>query len=442
MLAFILNLHGRPLMPCKPQKAKRLLKLGKATVACRSPFTIKLTCGSSGYKQELTAGMDTGSKVIGTAVVRESRQVVYQAETHLRGEEIKSKMDQRRMYRRSRRGRKTRYRKPRFLNRKASTRLERLPPSVKHKVESHLKEKKFIESILPISKWRLELASFDIHAISNPSVSKTAWWTYQRGDMYGFQNLKQYVLKRDNYLCQSCKKKTKSNTELHVHHIKFRSNGGTDTKNNLITLCKPCHDRLHKKKNAQTHSLKLKPKPANTKHATEVGIVAAQLKKKFGKFEETFGFITKIDRQEQGLSKRHFIDAAVIASKGLPIKLLPKITIKRCVAKGDYQQTKGVRSEKVIPTGKLFGLRKFDLIYTPKGTGFVKGKRSSGYFSIGNIHGKAIHNSVKVKAGIERISARNTTLTAMETFDSTNRCSPQGISIPPGPKETRFPGDL
>lgn len=442
MLAFVLNLHGKPLMPCKAQKAKKLLKLGKGKVVRRSPFTIKLTCGSSGYKQEFTAGMDTGSKVIGTAVVRKSGQLVYQAETHLRGEEIKSKMDQRRMYRRTRRGRKTRYRKPRFLNRKASTRLERLPPSTRHKVQAHLKEKTFIESILPVSKWRLELASFDIHAISNPNVSKTAWWTYQRGDMYGFQNLKQYVLKRDDYLCRSCKKKTKTNTELHVHHIKFRSNGGTDTKNNLITLCKPCHDKLHKRKNAQNHSLKLKPRPVNTKHATEVSVVASQLRKHFGDFEETFGFITKVDRMEQSLKKRHFIDAAVIASKGQSVKLIDKTIVRRYIAKGDYQQTKGARSEKTIPTGKLYGLRKFDLINTPKGIGFVKGKRSSGYFSIGDIHGKAIHNSVKVKTDINRLSARNITLTAMENFDSTNRCSPQGISIPPGPKETRFPGDL
>lgn len=141
---------------------------------------------------------------------------------------------------------------------------------------------------------------------------------------------------------------------------------------------------------------------------------------------------------EQSLEKRHFIDAAVIASKGLPVEILRKTAIRRYVAKGDYQQTKGIRSEKRIPTAKLFGLRKFDLINTPQGVGFVKGKRSSGYFSIGDIHGKAIHNSVRVKTVIDRLSARNITLTAMENFDSANRCSPQGISIPPGPKETSF----
>ena len=121
---------------------------------------------------------------------------------------------------------------------------------------------------------------------------------------------------------------------------------------------------------------------------------------------------------ENGLTKKHFIDAAMIASTGCDVKLLSKTIIRKLVAKGDYQQTKGGRSEKSIPTGKLFGLRKFDRIETSKGNGFVKGKRSSGYFSIGDIHGNPINNSVKVKTGIIRLSARNITLTTMENFDS------------------------
>jgi len=414
MLAFVLNSEGHPLMPCKPQKARKLLKLNKARVVIKFPFTIKLKFGSSGYKQNLIAGMDTGSKVIGTAVVTEQGKAIYQAETTLRGEQIKKKMDTRRMYRRTRRGRKTRYRKPRFLNRAASTRIGRLPPSVRHKIESHLNEKKFIESILPISKWRVELASFDIHALSNPNVSKSAWWTYQKGDMYGYQNLKHYVLNRDKYVCQICKKKTKNNTKLHVHHIKFKSNGGTNTKNNLITLCELCHDTLHKKKNAQDISFKLKPKATNTKHATEVSVVSARLRKSNWAFEETFGFITKVDRMEQDLPKRHFIDAAIIASSGHPVTISKEIILRRKVSKGDYQQTKGVRSERRIPTGKLFGLRKFDLVKTAKGhIGFVKGKRSTGYFSIGDIHGKPIKET-SIKKNCKRITARTTTLSCYE----------------------------
>jgi 5-methylcytosine-specific restriction endonuclease McrA len=411
MLVFVLNRNNEPLMPCSSSKARKLLKDGLARVKRKFPFTIKLIYGSSGYKQNLMAGMDTGSKNIGTAVSDSKGNILYRSNSLLRGEEIKRKMETRAMYRRSRRGRKTRYRKPRWRNRSSSRRLDRLAPSVKHKVDAHLNERKFVESILPISSWRLELANFDIHAISNPNVSKNAWWTYQKGEMYGYQNLKQYILDRDNYSCQCCKKDSKKNIELHIHHILFRSNGGADTKNNLITLCKPCHDKLHKKKDAQKESLKLtKRVPKNTKHATEVNIVASQLRKKFGKFQETFGFITKVDRQNLKLEKDHYIDASVIASKGNPIFPNNIVLVRRYVSKGDYQQTKGARSERKIPTGKLFGLRKFDLIKTSKGVGFVKGKRSSGSFAISDIFGNQISGGVNVKKNCKRISARKTVI--------------------------------
>ena len=61
MLVYVLNRHGRPLMPCPPGKARRLLKQKKARVKTRTPFTIQLLYGSSGYKQPVTLGMDIGS---------------------------------------------------------------------------------------------------------------------------------------------------------------------------------------------------------------------------------------------------------------------------------------------------------------------------------------------------------------------------------------------
>ncbi|AKB74802.1 hypothetical protein MSLAZ_1541 [Methanosarcina lacustris Z-7289] len=80
---------------------------------------------------------------------------------------------------------------------------------------------------------------------------------------------------------------------------------------------------------------------------------------------------------------------------------------------GDYQQRTGKRSEKKMPTGKLFGLRKFDLVKTSKGIGFVKGKRSSGFFAISDLFGNKISDSVNVKKKCRRLSARSTTLVQM-----------------------------
>jgi len=318
MLVFVLNKQGEPLMPCSPSKARKLLRDKNAKVVGGKIFTIKLIYGSSGYKQNVLAGLDTGSKVIGSAAMVNNR-IVYQAEIFLRGQEIKKKMEQRRIYRRNRRGRKTRYRKARFLNRFASTRKERLTPSIKHKLDSHLREKKTLESLLPVSTWYIETASFDIHKISKPDISKKKGIAYQEGEKKGFYNTKAYVLHRDKYTCQSCKK-NKEHLILHVHHIIFKSNGGSNAPNNLITLCEHCHHHLHKHKFSEKESLKLQKKILKqTKHATEISILRSQLVKFFGDFYERFGYITKFNKENLSLAKTHYYDAVSIISGDHPI---------------------------------------------------------------------------------------------------------------------------
>jgi len=383
-------------MSTTPQKARKLLKAKKAKVVSRTPFVIKLLAPTGETKQEIIAGMDTGSKVIGTACISNNK-VLYQSETIIRND-ITKKMEQRKMYRRNRRARKCRYRKARFLNRKNSTKLNRLAPSIKSKIESHLREKKFIESILPVSKWILELASFDIAKISNPDIKI---WEYQKGQQKDFYNVKAFVLSRDNYTCQKCKNKK---GKLHVHHIIFRSKGGTDTPDNLITLCEDCHTKLHK------GEFILKGVKSKTKHATEIGIIKSQLKKVFGDFEETFGYETKFKREQiLQLPKTHYNDAiAICCSDGELAEPIKTILYRKQVSKGDYQQYKGKRSEVKIPTGKLFGFRKFDKVKTPEGIGFVKGKRSSGCFVISDIFGNAFKRSYTAKKDLERVSARKT----------------------------------
>lgn len=399
MEVYVLNKEGNPLMPCKPAIARLLLKGGKAKCVRRTPFTIKLFVDTTDYTQEVVAGLDTGSKTIGCAVIANGK-VVYQSEVQIR-QDVSKKMEQRRMYRRNRRGRKTRYRKARWQNRASMRKEGRLAPSIKSKVDSHLREKKFVESVLPVTIFKVETASFDIHKISNPDVGK---WEYQKGQQKNFYNVKAYVLHRDGYQCQKCKTKK---GKLHVHHIVFRSNGGTNTPSNLITLCEGCHEKLH------NGAFEIKGARSKTKHATEVGIVKSQLKKQFGDFEETFGYETKFKREQiLQLPKSHHLDAvAICCEEGEIVNLSDSVYFKKHVAKGDYRQTNGACSEKRIPTGRLFGLRKFDYIQTPKGTGWIKGKRSTGFFAISDLDGNVINPSVNVKKDCKRLSARTTTLT-------------------------------
>ena len=398
MKVYVLNKEGNPLMPCSPVVARLLLKEDKAKCVSRFPFTIKLIVDTTGYKQEIVAGMDTGSKTIGCAAIANGK-IVYQSEIQIR-QDVSRKMKQRKMYRMGRRGRKTRYRKPRWQNRASMRKEGRLAPSIRSKIDSHLREKKFVESILPVSKWKVETASFDIHKISNPDVEGLG---YGNGNQKGFYNLKAYILHRDGYKCQKCKK---GKRKLHVHHILFKKDGGTNTPSNLITLCSDCHKKLH------SGEFKIKGVRSKTKHATEVGIVKSQLKKQFGDFEECFGYDTKFKREQiLQLPKTHHYDAvAICCEEGEVVDLLDTVYIKKHIPKGDYKQSRGKRSELILPTGKLFGFRKFDYIQTPKGIAFIKGKRRSGKFDISDIYGNIIGRNVNIKKDCVRLRASTTTL--------------------------------
>ena len=386
MLVYVLKRNGQPFMPTERfGKVRRLLKEKKAKVVRREPFTIRLLYEpETDVVQECYCGVDTGSKHIGVAVVGNDR-VLYQSQTKLRND-IKKKMDSRRMSRRGRRDRKTRYRKPRFLNRRNSIRKDRLPPSVKHKVQAHIDEIEFCKKILPVSDLILEVSQFDTALMKNPSLmnEKVKHWGYQQGFNYGYSSRRSAILNRDNYMCQCCGKK---NCRLEVHHIRFRSNGGTDDEENLITLCEDCHKGVH----AGTVVLNKKPKKSkNLKYATHMSIIRSQLLKKYPNAIETFGFVTNENRNHLKLEKDHYIDACVIASGGLEFKELDVIYKKRRVAVQDRILTKGTHSEKKLPIGKIHRFKRCDKVEHLREICFVKSRRVSGNFTLMDIDGNTI----------------------------------------------------
>ena len=392
-------------MPCENVVARLLLKENKAKVKRKCPFTIQLKYDSTEYTQEVVLGQDTGSKHIGTACVANNK-VLYQSQVELR-DDIKAKMDRRRQARKFRRNRKTRYRKIRFLNRRTSTKKDRLPPSVRHKVQAHIDEIEFCKKLLPISKIVLEVSQFDTHLIKNPALisEKLKHWAYQKGFNYEFSSRREAVLHRDNYTCQCCGKK---NIRLEVHHIIYRSNGGTDDENNLITLCENCHSKVHD----GDIILNKKPKKMTLKHATHMSIIRSQLFKIYSDAIETFGFVTKENRNHLDLSKDHYIDACVIASGGKNFKPNDEIFYKRRVAKQNRQMTKGIRGEKKIPLGKIYGFRKFDKVRYLGQECYIKARRSSGNFVLMDIFNNNIDfRNIGGKANpsyreLQRITAR------------------------------------
>ena len=426
MLVYVLKQNGQPFMPTSRfGKVRRLLKEGKAKVVRREPFTIKLLYKpETDVVQECYCGVDTGSRHIGVAVVGNDK-VLYQSQIELR-DDIKRKMDARRSSRRSRRNRKTRYRKKRFLNRRNSIREDRLPPSVKHKVQAHIDEIEFCKRILPVSDLILEVSQFDTALMKNPNLmnEKIRHWGYQQGFNYSYSSRRSAILHRDNYTCQCCGKK---NCRLEVHHIRFRSNGGTDDEENLITLCEDCHKGVH----AGTVTLNRKPKKSkNLKYATHMNVIRSQLLKEYPDAIETFGFVTSENRNHLNLPKDHYIDACVIASGGLEFKELDVIYRKRRVSIQDRVLTKGIRGEQKLPIGKIFGFKKFDKVEYLGETCFIKGRRSSGAFVLMDIDNNSI--DFRDRGGkqnpsykcIERVSTRKSVLCVSKRIEREVRLIP------------------
>lgn len=412
-MVYVLNKDGQPLMPTdRHGKVKHLLKSGKAKVVKKCPFTIKLLYESTNHTQNLTLGVDTGSGTIGAAVSKNNGDIIYMSEIIVRND-ITDKMKQRTKYRRSRRTRKTRYRKPRWLNRKNSIKSDRFNPTMISKFHSHVKEIEYIKSILPITTMVFETGQFDMHLMKNPSLAnpEVRHWGYQKGTNYGFENTKAMVLNRDNYTCQCCKGKHKD-SKLEVHHIIFRSQGGSDEQSNLITLCHTCHKNLHSGK----VNLKLKGKmKGNLKYATQMNSIRKQLLKLYPDAIETFGYVTKANRLVLGIEKEHYYDACTIATQGNTFTVKSNLYKKKCVSDGDFQKTKGIRSEQPIITDKICGFRKFDKVKYFGREYFIKGRMSTGYAILMDIEGKKIDFSAMPKglktpklSNCKRITARST----------------------------------
>ena len=412
MLVYVLKQNGQPFMPTERfGKVRRLLKEGKAKVVRREPFTIRLLYEpKTDVVQECYCGVDTGSKHIGVAVVGNDK-VLYQSQTELRSD-IKRKIEKRRASRQLRRSRKTRYRKKRFLNRRNSIKKDRLPPSVKHKVQAHIDEIEFCKKILPVSDLILEVSQFDTALMKNPSLinERVKHWGYQKGFNYGYSSRRSAILYRDNYTCQCCGKK---NCRLEVHHIKFRRDGGTDDEENLITLCEDCHKGIH----AGTVVLNKKPKKSRgLKHTTHMSIIRSRLLREYPNAIETFGFVTGENRNHLNLPKDHYIDACVIASGGLEFKELDVIYMKRRIPIQSRILTKGIRDERKIPTGKIHGFKRYDKVEYLGEIYFVKGRRVKDGFVLMNIDNNSIDFRDRGKKqspsykSLKRINARKSIL--------------------------------
>lgn len=410
-MVYVISKDEQPLMPMRRHgKVRRLLNSKRAKVVRREPFTIQLLFDTEANVSKLTLGVDTGSSKVGCAVVTAKEEVLYLSEVEIRND-ISAKMKQRQGYRRARRTRKLRYRKQRFNNRGNSMRKDRFSPTMVSKINSHIREIEFIKLILPIGRLVLETGTFDPHLLKYEGEPFNTHWGYQKGANYGFANSKATCLNRDNYTCQYCKTK---NGTLHVHHIIYRSKSGSDKLENLIVLCKECHRKLHDGLLEDFEAKLSGKKKGQLKHATQMNSIRVQLLKNYPEAIETFGFVTKENRQMVGLEKEHYNDAVIIATGCLnePKFLMDTVYKKKHVAKGQYQLYQGQRSEKKLPKGKVQGFLNQDIVRYRNNDYLIKGLMSTGYCKLMNIDGteQKFENPKTVKLNsIKRVSPRSTT---------------------------------
>jgi hypothetical protein len=343
-LVYVLSKLNKPLMPTNNfGKVRRLLKAKKAKIVQHKPFTIQLMYNTTEFIQLLTLGVDVGTKHIGVAVVNSSGDAVFLGEIEIRTKEVTNLMEKRKLHRHSRRkycrekqkrraaqsgtafiekdyfisGYETtltcKQIKPgiiKFSNRKRTEKW--LTPTCNHLLNTHINFVKKILTILPITKVVIEYAKFDIHKLINPNIKGEK---YQNGRMKGYTNTQEYVLCRDKHTCQMCKHKT---GPMHAHHVIWRSNGGSDTPENLITLCEKCHTKAHTNSKFNDQVVELfKGLKKRFTHATILNSIMPKfyewLENKFKEIAITYGYETKDKRHEFNLEKTHWMDAYLIS---------------------------------------------------------------------------------------------------------------------------------
>lgn len=391
-MVYVLSKTGQPLMPTENHaKVRVLLKQQKAKIVHRCPFTIQLLYDSTDYTQPVFLGIDAGSRHIGVSATTETK-VLYEADVTLRND-IVDLLSTRREARRTRRSRKTRYRKPRFNNR---TRKDGwLAPSVQQKVDTHLTVVRKVTEILPVSNITVETASFDIQKIKNPDISGTG---YQQGEQLDFWNVREYVLFRDGHTCQCCKGKSKDPV-LNVHHIESRKTGG-NAPNNLITLCETCHKGYH---NGTVSLPKNIRRGMKFNDAAFMGIMRWTF---FNRVKETYeplgimvnmtyGYITKNTRIEHNLPKDHFIDARCISGHPDAVSDGTVFYQKkvRCHNRQIHKQKilkGGIRKRNQAPY-LVKGFRLFEKVKYHGKQYFIFGRRSSGFFDIRTLDGTKVN---------------------------------------------------
>jgi 5-methylcytosine-specific restriction endonuclease McrA len=340
---FVLDANRSPWDPVHPAVARKLLSEHKAAVFRQYPFTIILKEVQSDTRKQLRIKIDPGAKFTGLALVSDTN-IVWAAELEHRGFAIRESLTSRREQRRSRRQRKTRYRKPRFLNRRRQDGW--LPPSLMSRVYNIQTWVKRLCKFAPISAISQELVKFDMQKMVNPEISGVQ---YQQGELWGYE-VKEYLLEKFNRTCVYCGATDKP---LNLDHFHPKSRGGSDKVSNLVLSCVDCNQDKGNILPAEFLSARLdvlakidkqrKQPLADTAAVNATRWKLKQVLESTGlPVELASGGLTKYNRKRLNINKSHWTDAACVGIStpdSLDITGYQPLIIK-AMGRGDRQMVK------------------------------------------------------------------------------------------------------
>jgi len=356
---YVLNMRGQPLMPTTQRTGKKLIKEGKATVVQRCPFTIQLNYATGETKQPIKLGVDIGYTKIGFSAKTDKLEVI--SGTLALRKDVSNKLEARRMYRSTRRNRLG-YRPPRFNNRERPEGW--LAPSIQHRHDSHIRLVAKLETLLPITFKKVEVANFDAHKMQHPEITGIA---YQQGELQGYE-VREYLLEKWGRKCAYCGRK---DCPLEVEHINPKSRGGTDRVSNLTLSCRTCNLKKGNK-TAEEFGYPTVQQQAKKSLKTTACLnnirwrIVAQLGA-----EHTYGYVTKYHRNKLGLEKSHVNDAFVIAGGTNQERCRPYEVIQ--VRRNNRSLQKNRKGFKPSIRRQKYQLQPYDLVKYNNRTYRVKG---------------------------------------------------------------------
>ena len=300
---YVVDSNGTPLMPTsRLGMVRRWLKTGQAKWFENSRNTIQFVRPVTTNTQDLTLGVDAGFH-LGLSVVGNNRE--YYASESLRKSE-KDRITSRRELRRTRRNR-LRYRQARFNNRRRKDGW--LAPSIQHRLDFTIKEIKRLYMFLPITNLVVEVTPFDNQKLANPNIKP---WQYTQGKMHGFKTIKDYLLARDNYR-DALDGKQYPASQLRVHHLVQRKDGGSNQPDNLVLLSDVNHNQANHNNGVLAKLRQNRQKTIDYRGAYFMSILATRLSNYFEHYTTTQGYLTANLRRKYGIEKSHLNDAFVIA---------------------------------------------------------------------------------------------------------------------------------